>query len=900
MKEFQKRLLSAFSACALACALAFGIGSMNATPSRADETAAPEQTGENLQLVAKAATTGKITIPTSLASMEDSTNVTTTLTVSATDFNYWGDNPYSNDPYVIFRQNATAEYQVWYRVIRNGMLQVFDGKIGVTENILLNVNVWQQHIEANSSWTLKVVSTATSAEFFAGETSYGTVSYTSSAAAFDVDFAANFYGYLSKLSCKIDGVEKVTLNKASKIDGFVVSDVFVPAGASAVTLDVPFDKKYIKNKTTGKYDRVSDLEVKYTINCMDTGAAIDPFYNVPISYFYMTKSGEKIGIRNCSNGIASLFSGVNQGTTVYTPAYHGYYDVLEDGVTKKYNCPYAYFYEITVKKGLLTMQISGSQFVTAEDIGEGTFMLELGTNAATAYNGITMQIVSDDEYDYNDVKDADYLDLITKSFTELGYMTYDEETNSISDPECKTSYNVHEPLSTAFEGVYTTDLVTVLSYKVQLDAAPKSLSEVPGVSFWKNSATGDTYDLQAYDGSNTYVMLNGGLGTFAELGYCALHTAGNRDWYSVSITIEKGTATIVVDGNQGVVKTTVELPDGKPICELFTRGTPATFYDVKMYTTSIDKFEQTGEDATFAKALAVTKAPTAEKFGDALAGGEFKVTYFDGTEKTFTLDSEEITVAGYDEEIAGTEQTYEICFNDGKTKLVATESVTLVDYAVRIVLDYEKDEYLYGEAFEEITVLAITASGAEEDVTAEATVTGYDANTLGEQTISVTYGEFTKTYTVTVSDYATGIEAEIDKTVYEIGETVGNVTVQLVYASGAKETVTGTVSGFDSSEAGSVTLTVTYEEFQTELTITVNERQPETPDSSSDTSSDTSSEASSEPSSEASADPASDSDDDSRASGVSVTGGCGSALGAGLAILPLFAGMALIVRKKRK
>lgn len=881
MKEFTKKLLQGLSACALACAFSAGIGATNAVPSQAEETAGQEQTGGGLQLVATAPTAGKITVPTSLAAMEDAANVTATLTVSATDFNYLSsdNNYYTNDPYVVFRQSADAEYQVWYRVLRNGLLQVFDGKIGRTENLLLDVNAWQIHAAANASWSMTVISSAESAEFFVGETSYGAVSYTSSEAAFDIDFAAGFYGYLSGLSCKIGGEEKVTLNKASEVDGFVVSDVFVPAGQSAVALNVPFNKKYIKNKTTGQYDKVSDLEVKYTVNCMDTGETIDPFFNVPIVYFYQTEAGEKIGVRNCSNGIASVFSGVTQGTTVYTPVYHGYYNLAEDGATKVYNAPYAYFYEITVKAGKLTAKVNGNAFATDEAIGEGTFMLELGTNAATAYNGITMQIVSEDEYDYGDVKDADYLNLITKTLTKLNYMKYDKATNSISDPECKTSYNVHEPLSTAFEDAYTTDLVTVLSYKVRLDAAPANVFDVPGVSFWKNSETGDTYDFQAYDGNDTFIMVNGGLGAFKQLGYCTLHTAGGRDWYSVVITIEKNKATVVVDGYQGAgVTSTVDLPDGKPICELFTRGTPATFFDVKLYTTSIDKREVPKEEATIPKLLTVTQAPEAEKFGDALTGGIFTVTYLDKTKKEFTLDSEEISITGYDEEIVGTEQTYRIWFNDGKSRLMKSQTVTLADYVVKIIPDYQKEEYRYGESLEQIKVLAITASGAEKDVTAEATVSGYDAHKLGEQTITVTYGDFTGNVVVTVSDYATGIEAEIDKTVYEIGDEMGSVTAKLIYASGAEESVTAEVSGFDSSKAGSVTLNVRYEDFTTEITITVREKQGGT--SASD------SEASSEESSRDSG-------------GSSVAAGCGSAAGMSAALLPLLSVAFAMSRKKR-
>lgn len=110
--------------------------------------------------------------------------------------------------------------------------------------------------------------------------------------------------------------------------------------------------------------------------------------------------------------------------------------------------------------------------------------------------------------------------------------------------------------------------------------------------------------------------------------------------------MEKNKATIVIDGYQvhGASVVVDNLPEGRPICQLFTRGTPATFSDVKFYTTDIDQLEVPKEEATYAYQLAVTEAPTAEKFGDALTGGKFTVTYFakksgDRVKKEFTLDS---------------------------------------------------------------------------------------------------------------------------------------------------------------------------------------------------------------------------------------------------------------------
>ena len=57
---------------------------------------------------------------------------------------------------------------------------------------------------------------------------------------------------------------------------------------------------------------------------------------------------------------------------------------------------------------------------------------------------------------------------------------------------------------------------------------------------------------------------------------------------------------------------------------LFTRGTAATFSDVKFYTTDIDFAEETGTKV-YSESMAVTGAPTAQKFGDELVGGKLKI-----------------------------------------------------------------------------------------------------------------------------------------------------------------------------------------------------------------------------------------------------------------------------------
>ena len=105
---------------------------------------------------------------------------------------------------------------------------------------------------------------------------------------------------------------------------------------------------------------------------------------------------------------------------------------------------------------------------------------------------------------------------------------------------------------------------------------------------------------------------------------------------------------------------------------------------------------------------------------------------------------------------------------------------------------------------------------------------------------AVGYGTATITATANNGVYAacvvTVVEATLEKieiataptkTVYEIGESLdtSGMTLTATYSNGTTQTITGgyTVSGFDSSTAGSKTVTVTYAGKSTTFVVTVNE-----------------------------------------------------------------------------
>lgn len=147
-----------------------------------------------------------------------------------------------------------------------------------------------------------------------------------------------------------------------------------------------------------------------------------------------------------------------------------------------------------------------------------------------------------------------------------------------------------------------------------------------------------------------------------------------------------------------------------------------------------------------------------------------------------------------------------------------------------VVTDNAKTVYNVGDELD-TTGLALNvtySNGATATVTEGFEVTGFNSATAGEKELTVTYGDLTAKYTVSVIKNATGITVNADnvKKTYKINEveqldTTGLV-VTLNYNDGSSEPVTEyTVSGFNPAQAGEQTITVTYGDYTDTFTVTV-------------------------------------------------------------------------------
>ena len=128
-----------------------------------------------------------------------------------------------------------------------------------------------------------------------------------------------------------------------------------------------------------------------------------------------------------------------------------------------------------------------------------------------------------------------------------------------------------------------------------------------------------------------------------------------------------------------------------------------------------------------------------------LTGLVLTATYSDGSTKTV----DDYNIAGFDSSAPG-KTTLTIAYGDLSTEIELTIKPTVLT-GIKISHRPTKVEYNQGEELD-LTGLVITAlysNGKTEKIT-DYVVSGYDSNTAGKQTITVSYNGFTATFEVVV------------------------------------------------------------------------------------------------------------------------------------------------------
>jgi endonuclease I len=148
--------------------------------------------------------------------------------------------------------------------------------------------------------------------------------------------------------------------------------------------------------------------------------------------------------------------------------------------------------------------------------------------------------------------------------------------------------------------------------------------------------------------------------------------------------------------------------------------------------------------------------------------------------------------------------------------------------ATSIAVSNVKTIYTQGETFVKPTVTATYDDGSHADVTSKATFTGYDTSILGEQTVTVTFGEVSTTYNINVKAPATVTSISISGTLTHPTQYVGDtfdpsgLTVTASYSDGSTSDVTSYVTWSPSTLSASTTsVTASFSEKTDSININV-------------------------------------------------------------------------------
>ena len=199
-----------------------------------------------------------------------------------------------------------------------------------------------------------------------------------------------------------------------------------------------------------------------------------------------------------------------------------------------------------------------------------------------------------------------------------------------------------------------------------------------------------------------------------------------------------------------------------------------------------------------------------------LEGARIKVTYNDGDTKL--IDVTEKMCSGFDSSSLG-QKTVTITY-ENKT---VSFTVNVVERILTLITTDGaiKTEYIEGQPLDisNLKVIALYNDGTSEVIDASMDmISGYDANVIGKQTITVTYKGRTTTFEINVkAKSVTKIEVTSPNKLEYIegqGLDLSGGKVKVFYDNGTSEEISLTddmISGYDASIVGKQTIIVTYQ-----------------------------------------------------------------------------------------
>lgn len=177
--------------------------------------------------------------------------------------------------------------------------------------------------------------------------------------------------------------------------------------------------------------------------------------------------------------------------------------------------------------------------------------------------------------------------------------------------------------------------------------------------------------------------------------------------------------------------------------------------------------------------------------------------------------------------------SYPLYIDNIKVEVLDENDVEARLTGIEVAEGPDKDVYYIGEDFtaDGLKINAVFNDGSKQELAQDAyALSGFDSETEGSKTVTVSYRGFTDDFTVQVQKKPVITEIKITqqpyKTVYDLGEEldVTGLTVKAVYDNGTEETVSlsdCTVTGFDSETEGVKTVMVSYQGKTAQFTVEV-------------------------------------------------------------------------------
>ena len=214
---------------------------------------------------------------------------------------------------------------------------------------------------------------------------------------------------------------------------------------------------------------------------------------------------------------------------------------------------------------------------------------------------------------------------------------------------------------------------------------------------------------------------------------------------------------------------------------------------------------------------------------DGTTPGEILVTRQTGVAEVVKLTDSRVNVTGFDSSVEHTNLPLTVTFTENGVNQKATYNVDVKDTVTSVTLKVvpNKTEYKYNEELD-VTggKIEITKGSGTTTINLDSSmVSGYDKTTLGERTLTITYGGQTTTYKVNVKDYVIGISVNPTSVTGKYNDKVSklisdnNITYTVTYAKGGAQSPSALtedmITGYDKTKTSKQSLTITYKDQDT-------------------------------------------------------------------------------------